>query len=367
MPGCSPRPGSRRCMAAAGPGRPAGGCGQGPPGRRHAPDRAAASGRGADGSWQQPPPTRVDSSHGAQPSPAGRLPPGTKDPRSPGEPSPTLRDRDDRNLRRALAGRGRTRETSRVASIVRASVRVEGVVQGVGFRPFVYSLATRLGLAGWVGNDVDGVFAEVEGVAACVEQFLGLLEAQAPPLARVDRVTAAAMAPTGAAGFAIVASDRTGRRRALVSADSATCDDCLAELRGPGGPAVRLPVHQLHQLRAPVHHRHRRALRPAADHHGAVRHVRGMRGGVPRSGGPQVPRRSRSAARPAGRGCACSTPAAQRDGGEPAWPKRPRLLGRARSWRSRGWGDTTSPWTRAARPPRRRCGRASTGRTSRSP
>ena len=106
-------------------------------------------------------------------------------------------------------------------------------MQGVGFRPFVYSLATRLGLAGWVGNDVDGVFAEVEGAAACVEQFLGLLETQAPPLARVDRVTAAAMSPTGAAGFAIVASDHTGRRRALVSADSATCADCLAELADP--------------------------------------------------------------------------------------------------------------------------------------
>jgi hydrogenase maturation protein HypF len=120
-----------------------------------------------------------------------------------------------------------------VASIVRASVRVEGVVQGVGFRPFVYSLAIRLKLAGWVGNDVDGVFAEVEGAAACVEQFLGLLETQAPPLARVDRVTAAAMTPTGATGFEIVASDHTGRRRALVSADSATCDDCLAELADP--------------------------------------------------------------------------------------------------------------------------------------
>ena len=120
-----------------------------------------------------------------------------------------------------------------MASIVRASVRVEGVVQGVGFRPFVYSLAIRLKLAGWVGNDVDGVFAEVEGAAACVEQFLGLLETQAPPLARVDRVTAAAMTPTGATGFEIVASDHTGRRRALVSADSATCDDCLAELADP--------------------------------------------------------------------------------------------------------------------------------------
>ena len=134
---------------------------------------------------------------------------------------------------RPLAGRGRKRQTGRVASVVRASVRVEGVVQGVGFRPFVYSIATRLGLAGWVGNDVDGVFAEVEGAAACVEQFLGLLETQAPPMARVDRVTAAAMSPTGAAGFAIVASDHTGRRRALVSADTATCDDCLAELADP--------------------------------------------------------------------------------------------------------------------------------------
>jgi len=74
-----------------------------------------------------------------------------------------------------------------VTRIVRASVRVEGVVQGVGFRPFVYSLATRFGLAGWVGNDVDGVFAEVEGSAAGVKEFLGLLEAQPPPLARVDR------------------------------------------------------------------------------------------------------------------------------------------------------------------------------------
>jgi hydrogenase maturation protein HypF len=128
-----------------------------------------------------------------------------------------------------------------VASIVRASVRVEGVVQGVGFRPFVYALATRLGLAGWVGNDVDGVFAEVEGSAACVGEFLGLLEARPPPLARVDRVTAAAMTPTGAPGFSIVASDHTGRRRALVSPDSATCDDCLAELADPADRRYAYP------------------------------------------------------------------------------------------------------------------------------
>ena len=117
---------------------------------------------------------------------------------------------------------------------IRTSVRVEGVVQGVGFRPFVYSLAARLGLAGWVGNDVDGVFAEVEGPAESVRKFLDLVEREAPPLARVERVTAQAMTPNGATGFAIAPSDPAGRRRALVSADSATCADCLAELADPG-------------------------------------------------------------------------------------------------------------------------------------
>jgi hydrogenase maturation protein HypF len=136
-------------------------------------------------------------------------------------------------LLRAGAGTG---QTGLVTSTVRAAIRVEGVVQGVGFRPFVYSLATRLGLAGWVGNDVDGVFAEVEGPAESVQDFLESVQRDAPPLARVDRVTAEPMTPDGAAGFTIVASDSTGHRRALVSADSATCADCLREL---GDPADR--------------------------------------------------------------------------------------------------------------------------------
>jgi hydrogenase maturation protein HypF len=120
-----------------------------------------------------------------------------------------------------------------VAANVRTSIRVEGVVQGVGFRPFVYSLATRLGLAGWVGNDVDGVFAEVEGPAEQIRDFLAALERDAPPLARVERVSAQSMTPDGRPGFAIVASDTDGARRALVSADSATCADCLRELADP--------------------------------------------------------------------------------------------------------------------------------------
>ena len=74
---------------------------------------------------------------------------------------------------------------SSVTAPIRAAIRVEGIVQGVGFRPFVYTLATGLGLSGFVGNDVDGVFAEVEGEPAAVREFLRAVERDAPPLARV--------------------------------------------------------------------------------------------------------------------------------------------------------------------------------------
>ena len=124
--------------------------------------------------------------------------------------------------------------TRRADGTIRTAVRVEGVVQGVGFRPFVYSLATGLGLGGLVGNDADGVFAEVEGTPAAVEEFLAALARDAPPLARIERVTTSAMEPDGTASFAIAPSQPGARRRTLVSADTATCADCLAELADPG-------------------------------------------------------------------------------------------------------------------------------------
>ena len=125
--------------------------------------------------------------------------------------------------------------------VVRTAVRVEGIVQGVGFRPFVYALATRLGLTGLVGNDADGVFAEVQGSAAAVRSFLQALEGDAPPLARVDRVTASPMTVAGTPAFSIVASEPAGRRRALVAADTATCADCLRELADPADRRFRYP------------------------------------------------------------------------------------------------------------------------------
>jgi hydrogenase maturation protein HypF len=124
---------------------------------------------------------------------------------------------------------------------VRSEVRVEGIVQGVGFRPFVHQLASRLGLAGLVGNDARGVFVEVEGPPAKVEAFLAALEREAPPLAVVERVTARPVAVTGQVGFAIAASEPGGDRRALVSPDTATCADCLRELADPADRRYHYP------------------------------------------------------------------------------------------------------------------------------
>jgi len=110
---------------------------------------------------------------------------------------------------------------------------VEGVVQGVGYRPFVHALAAETGVAGFVGNDAAGVFAEVEGAPDAVAAFLSGLRERAPVLAVVERVTEEPVPPVGDPGFVIVASAIAGHRRTPVSADTATCADCLREVLDP--------------------------------------------------------------------------------------------------------------------------------------
>ena len=122
----------------------------------------------------------------------------------------------------------------------RVHVRVEGVVQGVGFRPFVHRLAEELGVAGVVRNDARGVAIEAEGPAHAVRAFLERLAADAPPLAAVEAVRAVDAEPRGLRGFTIDAS-RAGAPHALVSADAATCDDCLRELFDPADRRFRYP------------------------------------------------------------------------------------------------------------------------------
>ncbi|MGA2320106.1 MAG: carbamoyltransferase HypF [Solirubrobacteraceae bacterium] len=119
--------------------------------------------------------------------------------------------------------------------------RVEGTVQGVGFRPFVYRLAGELALGGWVRNDERGVELEVEGEQQAVEAFLARLWADAPPLARVERVRAEPRPLRGERSFLIAASARGGEADALIAPDAASCRDCLAELFDPGDRRYRYP------------------------------------------------------------------------------------------------------------------------------
>ncbi|MFB9580617.1 carbamoyltransferase HypF [Streptomyces goshikiensis] len=126
-------------------------------------------------------------------------------------------------------------------AVQRRRVTVRGVVQGVGFRPYVYTRATGLGLAGHVTNTPDGVVAEVEGAPAAVSAFCERLAAEAPPLAVVDTVDHCEVPVAGGAGFTIVASRSGGPARTLVSPDVATCADCLAELADPADRRHRHP------------------------------------------------------------------------------------------------------------------------------
>ncbi len=123
----------------------------------------------------------------------------------------------------------------------RVRARVEGTVQGVGFRPYVYRLAADLGLAGYVLNDERGVLLEVEGSAEAVASFLERLPAEAPPLAAVERVATAEEQPRGESGFEIAASTSRGEPDAPVSPDTATCADCVAELNDPADRRHRYP------------------------------------------------------------------------------------------------------------------------------
>ena len=128
-----------------------------------------------------------------------------------------------------------------VAHATRVRLRVSGIVQGVGFRPHAYRLAVNLGLAGWVRNDERGVMLEVEGDPEAIDRFVARLESDAPPLARIESVATRGVASTGEHRFRIVDSERAGDPAAPIAPDSATCDECLAELFDPADRRYRYP------------------------------------------------------------------------------------------------------------------------------
>jgi hydrogenase maturation protein HypF len=123
----------------------------------------------------------------------------------------------------------------------RRAIAVQGVVQGVGFRPFVYGLASRLDLRGFVKNRTGGVLIEVEGECRSLDSFLAELSEQPPPLAQIDTVSWEARPPCGDRQFRIEYSDADAPGSVFVSPDVATCDDCLAELFDPADFRYRYP------------------------------------------------------------------------------------------------------------------------------
>ncbi|MDP9094659.1 MAG: carbamoyltransferase HypF [Actinomycetota bacterium] len=125
------------------------------------------------------------------------------------------------------------------ARVARSRFTVSGVVQGVGFRPFVHRLATELELTGFVGNDAQCVFAEVQGAAPRLAVFERRLRDEAPPMSIITAIGREQLAPVSESGFSIVASAPVSGTRTLVSPDVAICGHCLDEMFDPGNRRYR--------------------------------------------------------------------------------------------------------------------------------
>ncbi len=119
------------------------------------------------------------------------------------------------------------------STIERRRIIIEGIVQGVGFRPFVYGQALQWRLVGFVLNDSGGVTIEVEGSSESLDGFQRALRENAPPLARIDSLIAEEVSLCYDTAFVIAHSQAGAERKALISPDTATCDDCLLELFDP--------------------------------------------------------------------------------------------------------------------------------------
>ena len=115
----------------------------------------------------------------------------------------------------------------------RMRIAVRGVVQGVGFRPFVFNVAARLGVRGFVANRVDDVLIEAEAEPPVLASFVDEIRARPPGGARIDDVATEPLQARGEEAFRIVASDERGARSAVIAPDVATCDACVDEILDP--------------------------------------------------------------------------------------------------------------------------------------
>ena len=129
----------------------------------------------------------------------------------------------------------------RESAMTRLRIVLQGAVQGVGFRPFVFRLATTMGLPGWVRNSPRGVQIEVEGSDDKLAAFLDRLQAEAPPRAQIVHRETAYLPVVGYGEFTVRDSDDSGEKAVVVLPDVATCDDCLREISDPSDRRYRYP------------------------------------------------------------------------------------------------------------------------------
>jgi hydrogenase maturation protein HypF len=122
-----------------------------------------------------------------------------------------------------------------------AHIWVRGIVQGVGFRPFIYSLARRCGLTGWVRNTSNGVEIEVNGSPLSIAGFISAIQAEKPPLARIDHLKSDSCPPNSYVAFEILASQVIAGQFMPISPDVSICSDCTRELFDPQNRRFRYP------------------------------------------------------------------------------------------------------------------------------
>ena len=122
-----------------------------------------------------------------------------------------------------------------------AEVKIKGIVQGVGFRPFIHRLVRERGLKGTIRNTSSGVTMELEGEGEAIRRFLTALPTEAPPLAVIESITSREIPVKGFETFTIVGSERQNERNTLISPDISICADCLRELRDPADRRYRYP------------------------------------------------------------------------------------------------------------------------------
>ena len=123
----------------------------------------------------------------------------------------------------------------------RVRLTIRGVVQGIGFRPFVFRLARQLAVGGWIANTAQGVVLEIEGGVSTLEQFQSALKTQAPPVAQIQEMVSHPIPEEGERDFTIRRSTHDGLTQSVIPPDLATCEACLQEINDPRSRRYRYP------------------------------------------------------------------------------------------------------------------------------